>query len=282
MSKKLKILSNPKPNTQFYCLNNQLALYHKKNSHADYWENYWDSLGTEKLFKSASKGKLGEFENYGLKHLSKTDRILEAGCGPGWIVYGLNQLGYNLTEGVDYDNKIVETVKNKYPHTNIKVGNLLNLDYQDNYFDVYLSFGVIEHFFNGPEELLIEAKRVTKKNGIIMISVPHLNMHRASHLNSCEKISQDNQKGLFFHQYYFDENRLQKLLQKHNFELINYEYYAMQAFLCREKLSFIKYWDSFLLRNPLRRLFKYWMYYNKSQSRRNNSHMIMAICKNRK
>lgn len=38
--------------------------------------------------------------------------------------------------------------------------------------------GVVEHFFEGPQESLTEAKRIIKKDGLLLISIPVLNISR--------------------------------------------------------------------------------------------------------
>ena len=49
---------------------------------------------------------------------------------------------------------------------------LPSLPYEDSSISGYLSFGVIEHFIEGPHEALAEAFRVLRPGGIAIITTP--------------------------------------------------------------------------------------------------------------
>ncbi len=57
-------------------------------------------------------------------------------------------------------------------------GDIRDLPTPDGFFDGYLSFGVIEHFPQGQEQILAEAARVVRPGGLLLLSVPALNGYR--------------------------------------------------------------------------------------------------------
>jgi SAM-dependent methyltransferase len=64
------------------------------------------------------------------------------------------------------------------PTMPVSVGDVECLNYPDNYFDIYFSGGVIEHFEEGPLRVLQEAHRVLKPDGILILTVPYINLSR--------------------------------------------------------------------------------------------------------
>ena len=56
---------------------------------------------------------------------------------------------------------------------NVHTGTLQDARYEDNFFDVVFLGDIIEHVPN-PRELLIESKRILKKDGMLIVSTPNL------------------------------------------------------------------------------------------------------------
>lgn len=101
----------------------------------------------------------------------KTNSILDAGCGEGFTIINLrrNKIGKRY-EGVDYSKDAIELGKKMYPEINIKLGNIYNLPYGDNSFDLIVCTEVLEHLKN-PQDALKELKRVSNK--YLVFSVPN-------------------------------------------------------------------------------------------------------------
>lgn len=111
---------------------------------------------------------------YIMKYLKNMDnpKILDVGAGTGKYSLSLHDKGYDVTalELVKHNLRVIET-KNKSIKTIL--GNAIDLHYfDDNSFDMVLLFGPMYHLISKEEKnkALMEAKRVCKKNGIIMIS----------------------------------------------------------------------------------------------------------------
>lgn len=101
----------------------------------------------------------------------KVDSILDVGCGEGFTLNRLREqkIG-NKLEGIEYLKTAIELGKKMYPDIKIKQGNIYNLPYADNSFDLVLCTEVLEHL-EDPEKGLKELVRVAKK--YLIISVPN-------------------------------------------------------------------------------------------------------------
>jgi len=98
-------------------------------------------------------------------------KVLDAGCGEGFTVKRLgSQLKQSEIFGVDTSEEALNFAKDIAPKMNLKKGNIMQIPFQDSYFDLVLAIEVLEHLEN-PEKALSELKRVTKNYCII--SVPN-------------------------------------------------------------------------------------------------------------
>lgn len=98
-------------------------------------------------------------------------KILDAGCGEGFTLSRLFELkiGESL-EGIDYSADAIRIGKQVHPHLNIKRGDIYNLVYKDNSFDLVTCMEVLEHLEN-PEKALKEVERVSSK--YVLLTVPN-------------------------------------------------------------------------------------------------------------
>lgn len=102
----------------------------------------------------------------------KSKRILDIGAGTGAYSVYFDKLGYQV-DALELVEHNIEVFKKKNSTVNINQGNALDLSiYSDDTFDVTLLFGPMYHLLKKEEKIkaLNEAKRVTKKDGIILIS----------------------------------------------------------------------------------------------------------------
>jgi len=109
------------------------------------------------------------------KYFPEEGRILEAGCGLGKYVIYYRRKGYDI-EGVDFSAKAINSILAFDSSVPVRVADVTNLPFPDAYFKCYYSGGVIEHFENGPFDVLKEAHRVLEKGGIIIALVPQINL----------------------------------------------------------------------------------------------------------
>lgn len=100
--------------------------------------------------------------------------VLDISCGTG---YGSCILYSNRAKkviGIDISKKVINFARTKYERKGLEfnIGNILNIDIHDNYFDLIVSFETIEHITN-QKRALLEIQRVLKPNGLLLISSPN-------------------------------------------------------------------------------------------------------------
>lgn len=101
----------------------------------------------------------------------KIESVLDAGCGEGFTLNKLreNKIG-KIHEGIDYSKEAIYLGKKAYPNLHILQGNIYDLKYKDNSFDLVICSEVLEHL-EDPQKALKELSRVSKK--YILLSVPN-------------------------------------------------------------------------------------------------------------
>jgi SAM-dependent methyltransferase len=100
-------------------------------------------------------------------------RIIEGGCGCGHFVDSLTYWGYQVV-GVDYAQQTITRVKEVRPDLDVRLGDVRRLEFEDGFFDGYLSMGVIEHFWEGYEDIIKEMHRVLKPGGYAFVAFPSI------------------------------------------------------------------------------------------------------------
>jgi ubiquinone/menaquinone biosynthesis C-methylase UbiE len=100
------------------------------------------------------------------KHIKKEDKVLEIGCGSGNILKLINSKNIY---GLDISPKMIEFCKKTIPHGNFISGDAENLPYEDNFFDKVIISEVL-YYLPDLEKAMEEAKRVLKKEGLLLIT----------------------------------------------------------------------------------------------------------------
>jgi ubiquinone/menaquinone biosynthesis C-methylase UbiE len=101
----------------------------------------------------------------------RPESVLDVGCGEGFVLQKLkmNKVGKRL-EGVDFLKTAIDIGHKIHPDVTLKQGNIYDLQYKDNSFDVVICSEVLEHL-EDPEKALSELVRVSKK--YVVLSVPN-------------------------------------------------------------------------------------------------------------
>lgn len=146
----------------------------------------------------------------------KGKKLLDAGCGEGYLARHYAKLGATVT-GVDISEKLIEISKKLARETEInvafQVGDLSNLEVQDDSFDLILCNLVL---LNIPcfQKALSEFNRILKPGGVLVVSIVHpaFNFYGPGSWEMGEKDPTTNRrKGLYFKiDDYFDEKEFQR------------------------------------------------------------------------
>ena len=175
--------------------------------------------------------------------------ILEAGCGlGGWLPF-FGKRGHRVI-GVEFETEIINRVKAFDSKMPILQGDVTHLNFSDYSFDAYISLGVIEHFKEGPNKALLEAKRVLKPGGLAFITVPYLNPLRRIWVHPLRDlyflIRRMRGKKDYFWEYRYTKKELNEFLRKTEFEVI---YTGIDDYISDDKKHHIGlYADFFFLR----------------------------------
>lgn len=205
---------------RFYDQKNNRLVYVGKASNPEYWNAHWDKNTIEKLYPK----RIYPFDYIVAntkKYLPAGSLILEGGCGTGQQVYKLQKSGYEVI-GIDYAQKTVETVKQAKPELDIRYGDVRKLEFENNFFDGYWSFGVIEHFYKGYEKIMNEMHRVLKPGGYLFITFPYMSRLRKIKAKNNKypiwEIQQHNIEN--FYQFALDKNKVITDFENIGFKLI--------------------------------------------------------------
>ena len=114
------------------------------------------------------------------------------------------------------------SIKKYRPEVCPVLGDVCNLSLENESVDGYWSLGVIEHIYDGFDEILSEMYRVVRKGGYLSLTFPHMGKLRQSKAR----------KGLYeiwqgsgdlvtdFYQFALDDYRVIKDFEEHGFGLI--------------------------------------------------------------
>ncbi|MBN2483476.1 MAG: methyltransferase domain-containing protein [Candidatus Omnitrophica bacterium] len=210
----------PKAQT-FYDLSRDALVMVSNNATARYWDQLWRD--SQKDIKKAVTQRY----NYMLRkfvprYLSQGAKILDAGCGVGDKVYMLKKMGYDAY-GVDFAEETVKRVTAYFPDINIKCADVRGLSFPDKMFDAYLSFGVIEHFFEGYGEVIDEARRVLCDKGYLFLAFPHISplrrwkirFNRYSHITMPEQTKEK------FYQFFLNVPEVIREVESKGFSVVS-------------------------------------------------------------
>ncbi len=108
--------------------------------------------------------------------LDKPCKILDLGCGAGFLSHYLAGQGHEVT-GIDLSQKSLETAQKHDPTHRVKYvrSSADEVPFEDESFDVVSAMDLLEHVHN-PASVIKEASRLLKKNGLFFFHTFNRNL----------------------------------------------------------------------------------------------------------
>jgi ubiquinone/menaquinone biosynthesis C-methylase UbiE len=156
------------------------------------------------------------------KYFKPGGNILDAGCGFGeWVTFLLER-GYRAV-GLDYSQTLINRLRSVYPRSEWIQGTIEKIPAADQSFDGLISWGVIEHNEDGPQEALAEFYRVLKPGGHAIVTVPYEDSTAIKSVVWDAKNTPSNAPRNFYC-YYMTESDLRGFMAAAGFEVVEIDY----------------------------------------------------------
>jgi 2-polyprenyl-3-methyl-5-hydroxy-6-metoxy-1,4-benzoquinol methylase len=150
-------------------------------------------------------------------------KLLDVGCSNGEFLFQAKKNGFE-SYGVELNRRTADIANSN--GLNVFNGLLSDAKFEDNFFDVIFMGDLIEHVLS-PDDLLLECKRILKKNGLLIISTPNLDCLWARTTLLLYKLFRIPWSSVTppFHTFQFSEKNLNTLLDKRGFQNISTWFY---------------------------------------------------------
>lgn len=150
----------------------------------------------------------------------RSGRTLDVGCGRGLFLHILKLHGWKVT-GVEFNEETAAAARKNY-NIPVVTAKAMSLSLADGSFDVITLNHVLEHLID-PAEMIRECRRLLRKGGLLVASVPNMSSLQASF-----------GKGSWFHLdppyhlHHFTENGLIRLLDTHQFKVCSVRHFDLE------------------------------------------------------
>ncbi len=181
------------------------------------WGDYWSKTSIEDNLKNCeTDGLLPILTRY----LPVKGKIIEAGCGLGkWVIY-LRNRGYDVM-GTDSFAGAIKALKKFDKSLPVKVDKVEKSSFPAGSFEAYLSFGVVEHFEEGPQKSLQEAFRLLKPGGVAVIETPFDNPMRRGIRHLKRLLGKGKPPaGWSFYEYHYTREELINFVREAGFKVL--------------------------------------------------------------
>lgn len=136
------------------------------------WDQVWEKVFQENSWgKYPSESLIRFIASNFYKSKRSEIKILEIGCGTGANIWYISREGFSAY-GIDGSKTGIEIAKNRLEienlKANLKVGDILNLPYEDNFFDAVIDVECLyANNFENTKIILKEISRVLKTEGLL-------------------------------------------------------------------------------------------------------------------
>jgi ubiquinone/menaquinone biosynthesis C-methylase UbiE len=200
-----------------------MRITYRTKDNFTYWTNRWTAIPADLPMVDKTSYPL-KFAELVVK--SKNDKILEAGCGAGRIVRHYHNNGYSIL-GMDFIPEAIEKLRVADPSLNVVVGDITNLDFPSESFDVVLAFGLYHNLEVHLEQAITETRRVLISGGILCASFRADNFQtRFSDWLSNKRSDKDKKsynESKMFHKLNLSKNELVNLFSYFGFKIYQIE-----------------------------------------------------------
>jgi len=149
---------------------------------------------------------------------SKDDlKIIDLGCGQGIFLKLLEEKFKNIkTFGVDIEPCVLEA--KKFLKAKIKIADIRNSGFPNDFFDIVFCLDVLEHFKN-LEEPIREIKRIVEPDGVLIVSLPTENLfYKLGRLLT--KRTMSSQKGPCSSPHFHKAKTIEQFLRSNGFKVV--------------------------------------------------------------
>lgn len=180
-----------------------------------YPKEYWGGEASEEWILSSQQEKVA--------FLSACDlsggTILDVGCGAGFFLRALDSKRWNRY-GVEMSEKAARAANLALGAGRVFTGTLIEAECADEVFDAVTLFSALEHT-NEPRATLVEARRILKPGGTVIIQVPNAASYQARMFRG-DWFALDAPR----HRYHFTPKTLERLLEQTGFKIYHSTQYS--------------------------------------------------------
>ncbi len=191
-----------------------MRITYRDKTNKGYWTKRWSDIEADEPMENEGKYPL-KYSILTIKEKNK--KILEAGCGAGRILRYYHDKGYKII-GIDFIKEAVNKLKKKDSSLDVRIGDITKLEFEDNYFDYVLAFGLYHNLNKTLGSAMAETSRVLKKGGYVCASFRADNIqNRITDYLKNRKIKDKKE----FHKMNLTKNEFADLFKKNNFIIEN-------------------------------------------------------------
>ncbi|HLC71517.1 MAG TPA: methyltransferase domain-containing protein [Candidatus Nanoarchaeia archaeon] len=212
------------PKKHSYPITNSIVQF-VQDQNTETWDKYWKRIPVyDTILDVLRKIMNVQLRRYLEKNISPTTITLEPGGGSAFVSAMLAEKGY-VTYAMDYASIPLKIAQEQLKSKAILVqGDLFNMPFIDESFDLTFNNSTMEHFKN-PLDGLKEMARVTKKGGCVFVGVPFtygpLSVYKLK--KSSFKDAWDGTT--------FDRKRLKQLFQDAGLEVVHSRTFFFRCFI---------------------------------------------------